>query len=113
MFCFASDFLAQTQSLSVHDPRFEQLMITSLDDFVVGERCAAAVFHQSSQEIPVPWFSSTVLGFPICSSQQLRCGCPETVFHFQLDRSSATLMSLFPVRIADLLGLRHTKSGRL
>ena len=38
--------------------------------------------------------------------------CPKTPFCFGLNWSSATDMSLLPMRIADGLGSRHKKSGR-
>ena len=36
-FPFVSDFLAKTQNPLIHDPRFEELTIPFLDDFVNGD----------------------------------------------------------------------------
>ena len=59
--------------------------------------------------------SSTILKSLICSYQQLerRNRCPETPFCFGLDRLSASLISLLPMRIADRSGSKHTRSGSL
>ena len=37
-FSFVSDFVTKTQNLLVHDPRFEEFTIPSLDGFVGGDR---------------------------------------------------------------------------
>ena len=37
-FSFLPDFVAKTQNLSVLDPRFDEFMVPSLDDFVIGDR---------------------------------------------------------------------------
>ena len=59
--------------------------------------------------------NSTILKFPICSNQQLRGsnGCPKAPFHFGSDWSSTTFLSLLPIRTADQLGSKLTRSGRL
>ena len=78
-------------------------------------RWAVAVSHQSSQEILSHVWSNTVMDFPICPSQHRKGKneCPGTLFHFEIEQSSAKCMGLLLRRIADWLGSRHTKSGRL
>ena len=38
MFSFASDFVAKTQNLSIHEPWFEEFTIPCLDDFMDVDR---------------------------------------------------------------------------
>ena len=105
MFSFVSDFVTKIQN-----PRFKEFTILSLDNFLDGERDEMLLCPISALSKHLPGWSSTVLGFPICSSHCVRGrnGCPETPFCFGLDRSSALHKGLLPLSTADWLGFRHT-----
>ena len=44
-FSYLPDFVAKTQSLLVHDPRFDEFTVPLLDDFMGGDRDELLLFH--------------------------------------------------------------------
>ena len=69
MFSYIFDFAAKTQNPLIHDPRFEQFTIPSLDDFVDSDSGELLLCPIKILRKYLSWTSNTVLGFPIRLSQ--------------------------------------------
>ena len=90
---YIHDFMAKTQNLTVHDPRFEEFMIPSFDDFVIE---TTFVSYQGPQEVSPLWSSAILTSVTIFSLQLRRRNMyPETPSHNGLNWSSTTNIHLF------------------
>ena len=85
LFSFTFDFMAKTQNPLIHNSRFKEFMIPSLDDFIDGDETDCCCLSSELLGNTVPEWSSTVLGFPSCSFQQLRGRNNRPKPHFVLD----------------------------
>ena len=112
-FSYLPDFVAKTQNLSVHDTRFDEFTIPSLDDFVVGDWDELLLCPiRARKYLARPEQDRLVFLASLYLRRRGRRGCPKTP-SLSVSGLSSTLLILQLLQMnAEFLGSRNTRSGR-
>ena len=108
-------FVAVTHNHAIHDPRFEEFTIPSLDDFLGDDRDELLQCPIGALRKYLSWMEHycSEISILFVSTVERKKQVSQNIILLGLDWLSATCMVLLPRSIVKQLGSGYMKSGRL